>query len=106
MGSERLFRTSFVLGLVLLVMFPAGPRAHAQAAKDRPKIEVIAQIGHSDLVMAVAFSRDGRLVLSGSADKTLKLWDVASGALVRSFVGHSGAVRSVAFSPDARQVLS
>ena len=48
----------------------------------------------------------GAQVLSGSEDKTVKLWDAASGELLRTFEGHSDAVTSVAFSPDGRQVLS
>jgi WD40 repeat protein len=58
------------------------------------------------VVSSVAFSPDGRKVLSGSRDNTLKLWDAASGGLLRTFAGHSHEVLSVAFSPDGRQVLS
>ncbi len=39
-------------------------------------------------------------------DKTIKLWDAATGALLRTFEGHSGWVTSVAFSPDGARVLS
>ena len=81
--------------------------AEAQA-QDPPKLEMVPvpQIGHSDMISAVAFSRDGTRVLSGSDDSTLKLWDVPTGALLRTCVGHSGAVSSVAFSPDGTRLLS
>jgi WD40 repeat protein len=49
----------------------------------------------------VAFSLDGRQVLSGGGD--LKLWDAASGALLRTFMGHSDYVMAVAFSPDGQK---
>ena len=42
----------------------------------------------------------------GSYDRALKLWDAASGALLRTFEGHSDQIWSVAFSPGGRQLLS
>jgi len=63
--------------------------------------------GHSHLVHSVAFSSDGKLVASGSDDRTVRLWDAATGALYgEPLKGHSGWVYSVAFSPDGKLVAS
>jgi len=57
-------------------------------------------------VHAVAVSPDGRTIVSGSSDRTLKVWDAASGHLLRSLEGHTGAVNAVALSPDGRTIVS
>jgi len=50
--------------------------------------------GHTESVNSVALSADGRWALSGSDDKTVRLWDVAKGECVRVFQGHSEEVTS------------
>jgi len=80
-----------------------GNTNNALVSKD---LETVIQLGHSSLVTSVAFSPDGKYALSGSDDKTLKLWEISSGREIRSFKGHSDDVESVAFSPDGKYALS
>ena len=62
--------------------------------------------GHEDPVYAVAVSPDGRFLLSGSFDRTARLWDRRSGQPVRVMADHTNLVLAVAFSPDGRWMAS
>ena len=62
--------------------------------------------GHSGVVNAVAFAPDGKTMVTGSADTTVRLWDVATGAEIRRFTGITDTVYAVAFAPDGKTVLA
>ena len=62
--------------------------------------------GHTDNVNSVCLSADGRYALSGSDDKTVRLWVVATGKCLRTFEGHTGTVNAVCLSADGRFALS
>jgi WD40 repeat protein len=63
--------------------------------------------GHGDAITSLAFSSDGRLLASGSKDKTIALWDLRNGQRIgKPLKGHDGAVKAIVFNPRRRQLAS
>ncbi|MCI0681721.1 MAG: WD40 repeat domain-containing protein [Gemmataceae bacterium] len=62
--------------------------------------------GHTDRVSSVAISADGRRIVSGSSDGTVRVWDAATGKEQFTLKGHQGYVTSVALSADGRRLGS
>jgi WD40 repeat protein len=111
-------RTTLVAALALLTgLVGGGGRA---AADPPPRIEVSAvalpphallrfgasRLRHADVVSCVAFAAGGKALASGSWDRTVRLWEVATGKELRRFVGHQDAVYSLAITADNRTLLS
>ena len=61
---------------------------------------------HSSLVTSVVISPNGKLLVSGSYDKALKLWNLPEGKLIKTLTDHLGFVRTVAISPDGKLLAS
>ncbi len=68
------------------------------------KVKNFAQ--HSDAVGAVAFSPDGLMLASGSKDKTVQIWDLATGKSIRTFAGDSSTIWSVAFDSNGTKLAT
>ena len=64
--------------------------------------DVLTFPGHQGLVMSVACSPDGRMLLSGGADHTLRLWNIHTRQCLLTLRGHTKCVQDVCFSPNSR----
>src|SRR5688572_30724140 len=62
--------------------------------------------GHHARVLALCFSPDGQVLLTGGADRTIRAWDVNSGTEIRSFAGHLGEIQHLSFVPDGESFVS
>ena len=84
--SRRLFQGGAIIAgaMIVCMAFMVMPSKTAYAVE---KPEIFVQTGHSSSADSIAFSPDGRYVLSGSGDKTLKLWEVATGREIRLLKG-------------------
>ncbi len=63
-------------------------------------------VGHSHGVSSVVTSPDGKRIISGGRDQTVKIWDAESGQELRTLKGHENWVVSVAISPDGQRIIS
>jgi WD40 repeat protein len=63
-------------------------------------------LGHTKEIYSVAYSSDGLSAVSGSKDKTIRLWNIESGETIKMFQGHMHGVTSVAFSSNNKQIIS
>ncbi len=70
------------------------------------KVELIFNIGHSNSIESMCYSPNGAYIASSSDDKTIKIWEVETGRLLRTLTEHTGAVNSVAYSPDGAYLAS
>src|SRR5277367_2840119 len=93
------------IGLILIWLAIA-PAARADDATEKP-ILVLDAGGHTALVRKVLFTPDGRELITVSDDKTIRVWDVASGEPLRVLRppigrGQEGMLYAAALSPDGR----
>ncbi|KAJ7824136.1 WD40-repeat-containing domain protein, partial [Mycena leptocephala] len=82
------------------------PQLHLAGIQRRQEATLILQ-GHDGEVNCIAISADGAHIVSGSRDKTIRVWDARTGeAIMQPIKGHTGSVSFVAFSPDGARIVS
>jgi WD40 repeat protein/serine/threonine protein kinase len=69
-------------------------------------LELVTLRGHTDVIRSVAFAPDGRRFVTGSWDRTARLWDTATGKELLTLKGHPSGISSVAFSPDGQRIVT
>ena len=86
----------------LLEIKPPKPEEEPNFEKD--SIESL--IGHSDWIRAIAFSTNGKYLVSGSNDRTVRLWDLQTGQLIRLLKGHKQRVKCIQISENGKLIIS
>ncbi len=95
------FTAEIVKGIHAPWLRPLRPTLHASGTPLVRSLE-----GHEDEVNGVALSADGHIAVSASADKTLKVWDLASGRELLTLTGHTSVVNAVAVTGDGKRAVS
>src|SRR5512139_1392236 len=104
--AERRFIRSVPLCLLLAWTSSSfDPATRAQPSSSaRP--ELVLQLGHLAQVNSIAFTTDGRTIVTASDDRSIRLWDAQTGELLRVLTGHSGPVNRLALAPDGKILAS
>ncbi|MBL1173668.1 protein kinase domain-containing protein [Pantanalinema sp. GBBB05] len=94
-----------ILGLIAIGGWQ-GYRFMARDRVEQPIVVTTTLAGHTSYVNVLALSPDGETLISGSADKTIKLWDLATGQELQTLTGHTSFVNALAVSPDGSTLVS
>ncbi|HPO15898.1 MAG TPA: metallophosphoesterase [Candidatus Hydrogenedentes bacterium] len=83
-------------------------RADEEVRRNLPKgVKLVRTLrGHTDWIGRIAWSPDGRMLASPSADKTIRVWDVETGECLHTIKGHNRDVKSVSFDPSGLTLAS
>ena len=68
--------------------------------------EILVIAGHTERIRSVAFSPDGKRIVTASYDRTARVWDAATGREILQLRGHTDRLRSASFSPDGRHIVT
>ena len=94
----------FSLIAVFTSLFVGFEKLNAQDVSKFKCLETLK--GHSYGVLSVAYSPDGTKIISGSGDKTIKIWNANTGESLKTLVRDLSFVFSVAYSPDGTKIIS
>ncbi len=92
---SQVLRSCFCLLLLCLALF-------AQTPQSTEKPELILQTGHAQKSEAISFSPNGRYVATGSIDRSIKIWEAATGHELRALNGSNTVIKALAFSPNGQ----
>jgi WD40 repeat protein len=90
---KRLLCTAFVALLFV----------HILQAAEVPFVELK---GHTGTIFSVAFSPDGKKIVSASKDITARIWDAETGKVLKKLEGHTDVLRAAVFSPDGKKIVT
>src|SRR5262245_33029598 len=99
-ADSRLLASGDKNGVILIREAGSDRILHTLPHKNDP------QAGHTAAIKHLAFDAAGKRLASAGADKSVRIWDVATGQLLRLYTGHSDEVKAVTFSPDGTIVAS
>jgi len=112
-GSRQLSARLYLAGGLILIGLPLAGygvsswiSARKRVAEECFRRPLLALAGHEGPVWSVVFSPAGRRALAGSADGTVRLWDLEGGKETLKLAGHTDWISAIAVSPDGRRAFS
>src|SRR5579875_3209437 len=103
-GEERHHQAAWPWGMILMGIRSLVARWGGAQRRESSERSVLK--GHTDAVRCLAFAPDGRRLVSGSSDGSLRLWDVVTGRQQAQWPGHAGWVVATSFTPDGQALAS
>jgi serine/threonine protein kinase len=102
-GSRRAKKLVWASALVVVLVVIGWSLDHAVDVARTPSLTLQ---GHTDWVLAVAWSPDGQRLATASGDSTARVWDATTGTCLRTLQGHTHRVIAVAWSPDGQRLAT